>query len=53
MECILLKDNVGLIKTHKECITRAENMRKDFIDLYAGPVVIEKNCVRLNNYKST
>ena len=34
MECLLLRDNVGLINTHKECTVRAENMRKDFIDLY-------------------
>ena len=26
-------------------------MRKDFIDLYKGPVIIEKNCIKLNNYK--
>ena len=52
MECILLQDNLKLIKTHKECITRAESMRKDFIDLYRGPVIVEKNCVKLNNYKS-
>ena len=51
MECMLLKDNVGLINTHKECAVRAENMRKDFIDLYKGPVIIEKNCIKLNNYK--
>ena len=52
MECILLKDNIGLKSTHKECTVRAENMRKDFIDLYKGPVIIEKNCIKLNNYKS-
>ena len=52
MECLLLKDSVGLIKSHKECTIRAENMRKDFIDLYKGPVIIEKNCIKLHNYKS-
>ena len=52
MECVLLKDNIGLKSTHKECTVRAENMRKDFIDLYKGPVIIEKNCIKLNNYKS-
>ena len=51
MECMILKDTVGLINTHKECAVRAENMRKDFIDLYKGPVIIEKNCIKLNNYK--
>ena len=53
MECMLLKDTVGLIKSHKECTVRAENMRKDFIDLYKGPVIVKKNCIKLNNYKST
>ena len=53
MECLLLRDNVGLINTHKECTVRAENMRKDFIDLYKGPVIIKKKCIKLNNYKST
>ena len=52
MECLLLKDSVGLIKSHKECTIRAENMRKDFIDLYKGPVIIEKNCIKITNYKS-
>ena len=52
MECVLLKDNIGLKNTHKECTVRAENMRKDFIDLYKGPVIIEKNCIKLNNYKN-
>ena len=52
MECVLLKDKIGLISTHKECSIRAENMRKDFIDLYKGPVIIEKNCIKVNNYKS-
>ena len=52
MECMLLKDTVGLINTHKECVVRAEIMRKDFINLYKGPVIIEKNCIKLNNYKS-
>ena len=52
MECLLLKDTVGLISTHKECTIRAENMRKDFIDLYKGPVIIKKNCIKLNNYKN-
>ena len=51
MECMLLKDTAGLINTHKECTVRAESMRKDFIDLYKGPVVIKKNCIKLNNYK--
>jgi len=53
MECLLLRDNVGLINTHKECTVRAESMRKDFINLYKGPVIIKKNCIKLNNYKST
>ena len=52
MECVLLKDKIGLKNTHKECTVRAENMRKDFIDLYKGPVVIEKDCIKINNYKS-
>ena len=51
MECIILKDKVGLIGTHKECTVRAESMRKDFIELYKGPVIIEKNCLKFNNYK--
>ena len=52
MECLLLKDTVGLINTRKECTVRAENMRKDFIDLYKGPVIIKKNCIKLNNFKN-
>ena len=52
MECVLLKDKVGLISTQKECTVRAERMRKDFTNLYKGPVYIEKNCVKINNYKS-
>ena len=52
MECVLLKDKVGLISTHKECSIRAENMRKDFIDFYKGPVIIEKSCIKINKYKS-
>ena len=52
MECLLLKDKVGLISTHKECTIRAENMKKEFIDLYKGPVLIEKNCIKINKYKS-
>ena len=52
MECVLLKDKIGLISTHKECSIRAETMRKDFIDLYKGPVIIEKNCIKINKYKS-
>ena len=52
MECVLLKDKIGLINTHKQCKIRAENMRKDFIDLYKGPVIIEKNCIKINKYKS-
>ena len=52
MECVLLKDKIGLISTHKECSIRAESMRKDFIDLYKGPVIIEKNCIKINKYKS-
>ena len=52
MECVLLRDKIGLISSHKDCIIRAENMRKDFIDLYKGPVIVEKNCIKLNNYKS-
>ena len=52
MECVLLKDKIGLISTHKECSIRAENMRKDFIDFYKGPVIIEKSCIKINKYKS-
>ena len=52
MECILLKDKIGPINTHKECTIRAENMRKDFINLYKGPVLIEKNCIKINKFKS-
>ncbi len=52
MECVILKDRIGLIGSHKECTARAEIMRKDFIDLYKGPVIIEKNCIKINNYKS-
>ena len=52
MECLLLKDTVGLISTHKECNVRAENLRKDFIDLYKGPVIVRKNCIKINKYKS-
>ena len=52
LECLLLKDSIGLISTHKECIIRAESMRKDFINLYKGPVIIEKNCIKVNKYKS-
>ena len=52
MECVILKDKDGLINTHKECAVRAENMKKDFIDLYKGPVIIEKNCIKINKYKS-
>ena len=51
MECVLLKDKIGLISTHKECTVRAENISKDFIDLYKGPVIIEKNCIKINNYR--
>ena len=52
MECLLLKDSVGLISNYKDCTVRAETMKKDFIDLYKGPVIIEKNCIKVNNYKS-
>ena len=52
MECIVLKDRIGLIGTHKQCTARAEIMRKDFIDFYKGPILIEKNCIKINNYKS-
>ena len=52
LECLLLKDSIGLISSHKECTIRAESMRKDFINLYKGPVIIEKNCIKINNYKS-
>ena len=52
MECILIKDNIGLISTHKECKIRAENIRKDLIELYKGPVVIKNNCIKLNNYRN-
>ncbi len=52
IQYMLLKDTLGLINTHKQCTVRAENMRKDFIDLYKGPVIVKKNCIKLNNYKS-
>ena len=52
MECVILKDKIGLINSHKECTVRAEIMKKDFIDLYKGPVIIEKNCIKINKYKS-
>ena len=52
MECILLKDKIGLKSSHKECAARAESIKKDFIDLYKGPVLIEKNCIKINKYKS-
>ena len=52
MECILLKDSVGFISTKEKCVARAESMRKDFINLYKGPVIIEKNCIKINKYKS-
>ena len=52
MECVILKDKIGLINTQKECAVRAEIMKKDFIDLYKGPVIIEKNCIKINKYKS-
>ena len=52
MECVVLKDKIGLINTQKECAARAEIMKKDFIDLYKGPVIIEKNCIKINKYKS-
>ena len=52
LECVILKDKIGLINTHKECAVRAENMRKDCINLYKGPVIIEKNCIKINKYKS-
>ncbi len=52
MECVILKDKIGLINTQKECAIRAEIMKKDFIDLYKGPVIIEKNCIKINKYKS-
>ena len=52
MECVILKDKIGLINTQKECAARAEIMKKDFIDLYKGPVIIEKNCIKINKYKS-
>ena len=52
MECVLLKDKIGLISSHKECQIRAENMRKDFVYLYKGPIIIEKNCIKIDNYKS-
>ena len=42
MECVILKDKIGLINTHEDCVVRAEIMKKDFIDLYKGPVIIEK-----------
>ena len=28
MECVILKDKIGLINTHKECAVRAENYEK-------------------------
>ena len=52
MECVFLRDKIWLISTLKECSIRAESMRKDFIDLYKGPVIVEKNCIKVNNYKS-
>ena len=52
MECVILKDKIGLINTQKECAVRDEIMKKDFIDLYKGPVIIEKNCIKINKYKS-
>ena len=52
MECVLLKDKRTLISTHKECTIHAESMRKDFMKLYKGPVIIKENCVKVNNYKS-
>ena len=52
MECLLMKDQIGLINTHKECKARVESMRKDFIDLYKGPVIIKKNCIKINGYKN-
>ena len=52
MECVFFKDKIGLISSHKECTARAESMRKEFIDLYKGPIIIEKNCIKINNYKS-
>ena len=52
MECLLLKDKVGLISTHKECSVMAEKMRKDFTNLHKVPVIIKNNCIKLNNYKN-
>ena len=52
MECVILKDIIELINTHKKCAVRAEIMKKDFIDLYKGPIIIEKNCIKINKYKS-
>ena len=52
IECVLLKRFNRFNSSHKECTIRAESMRKDFIDLYKGPVIIEKNCIKINNYKS-
>ena len=51
-ECVILKDKIGLINTHKECAARAEIMKRDFIDLYKSPVIIEKNCIKIIKYKS-
>ena len=48
LECILLKDKIGLKKHHKECFIRAENMKKDFISLYKGPIVIKKKLYKIN-----
>ena len=52
LECILLKDQIGLKKTRTECSIRAENMEKDFINFYRGPIVIKKNCIKLDNFKN-
>ena len=46
MECVVLKDNLGLINNHKKCLIRAESMQKDFENLYKGPVIVKKDCVK-------
>ena len=51
MECILLKDKIGLKSSHKECAARAESIKKDFIDLYKGPVILKKIVLKLINIK--
>ena len=51
MECVVLKDKIGLINTHKECKMRAENVRKILLT-YKGPVIIEKIVSKSINTKA-